>query len=339
MSRRGFVALLLALAAALLLAAAGSLLVGSAEIPVRRTLELLTSSHPSLERTILLELRLPRILLTILVGYGLATAGTAYQSLFLNPLADPFVIGASSGAALGATLAILAGWGWTSRWGLGALPLLAFCGALATVGLVYLIGAAGAGSTSPVSLLLAGAAVSTVAGALVSLLMILNNQSLGVIFNWLLGGFSAATWHEVAYGAPLVVVGVVLLGLLSRPLDALGLGDDSVASLGLSAVGFRLAIVVAATVATASAVAMAGIISFVGLVAPHAARLLVGGRNARLLPASGLLGALLLLLSDDAARTVAAPQEIPISILTSLVGGPLFLYLLRQRSRTAGGGA
>jgi cobalamin transport system permease protein len=335
MSRRRFAVLLLALAAALVGTAAGSLLVGSAAIPARRTLALLLGIGPSIERTILLELRLPRILLALVVGAGLAGAGTAYQSLFLNPLADPFVIGASSGAALGATCAILAGWGWESGWGVGALPLLAFCGALATVSLVYLIGATGTRS-SPVSLLLAGAAVSTVAGALVSLLMILHDQSLGVIFNWLLGGLSSATWRQVGYGGPLVGLGLAFLGLLSRPLDALALGDETVESLGLSAVAFRLAIVLAATVATAAAVAMAGIIGFVGLVAPHAARLLVGGRNGRLLPASALLGALLLLLADDAARTLAAPQEIPISILTSLVGGPFFLYLLRRQSRPAG---
>ncbi|HZF14151.1 MAG TPA: iron ABC transporter permease [Thermoanaerobaculia bacterium] len=334
--RRRYGVLVLLLAVVLLASAAGSLLVGSAEIPLRRTLTLLASSQPSLERTILLKLRLPRILLALVVGAGLASAGTAYQSLFSNPLADPFVIGASSGAALGATAAILAGWGWNGGWGIGPLPLLAFGGALATVGLVYLIGAGGSRS-SPVTLLLAGAAVSTVVGALVSLLMILHDQSLGVIFNWLLGGLSSATWHDVRYGAPLVGLGVLALRLLSRPLDALALGDDTVASLGLSALGLRLAIVVAATVATAAAVATAGIIGFVGLVAPHAARLLVGGENGRLLPASCLLGALLLLLADDAARTLAAPQEIPISILTALVGGPFFLLLLRRQSRAPGG--
>jgi iron complex transport system permease protein len=328
-SGRRFAALLVGLAAALALASAFSLMVGSADIPVRRTLSILTGSRPSLERTILLDLRLPRILLAVCVGAGLAGAGTAYRGLFLNPLADPFVIGASSGAALGATIAILLGGA-----GGGTVPLAAFLGSLAAVGLVYLLGGSGAGdggASSPLSLLLAGAAVSTIVGSLVSLLMILHDQSLGVIFNWLLGGFSTATWRELGYGVPMIGVGLALLWLLSRPLDALALGDDTASSLGLPVAGFRFAIVLAATIATAAAVATSGIIGFVGLVAPHAARRLAGGRNSRLLPASCLLGALLLLLADDAARGLASPQEIPVSIVTALVGGPFFLFLLRQR--------
>ncbi|HEX7183785.1 MAG TPA: iron ABC transporter permease [Thermoanaerobaculia bacterium] len=334
MSRRAFVALILVLSTALLLVAVASLGVGSAEISAGRILTILTGPETSLERTILLQLRLPRILLAILVGAGLASAGTAYQVLFRNPLADPFVIGASSGAALGATLAILAGWG--IDMGIGALPLTAFLGSLAAVALVYLLGGSGA-YASPLTLLLAGAAVSTVVGSLVSLLMILYDQSLGVIFNWLLGGLATATWQEIGYGAPMISAGVLWLWFLSRPLDALALGDDEAQSLGLSVIGFRSAIVFGATITTAAAVSMAGIIGFVGLVAPHAARLVVGTRNSRLLPASCLLGALLLLLADDAARSLASPQEIPVSIVTALIGGPFFLYLLRRRSAATGG--
>lgn len=326
MTRRRFVLLLLILAAVLVLATAGSLLVGSAEISPGRTAEIFLGAGSPLDRTILLDLRLPRVLLAIVVGAGLAGAGTAYQGLFLNPLADPFVIGASSGAALGATVAIL-----LNVSGSGALPFAAFLGSLGAVGLVYLLGGSG-GSSSPLTLLLAGAAVSTIVGALVSLLMILNDQSLGVIFNWLLGGLSTATWRELGYGAPMIAVGLAALGLFSRPLDALALGDDTARSLGLSVGTFRLAIVLAATLTTAAAVAAAGIIGFVGLVAPHAARRIVGGRSSRLLPASCLLGALLLLLADGAARGLAAPREIPVSIVTALVGGPFFLLLLRRGS-------
>ena len=323
MTRRSFLLLLVGLAAVLVLAGVGSLLVGSASIPPSRAAEILLGAGSALDRTILLDLRLPRVLLAIVVGAGLAGAGTAYQGLFLNPLADPFVIGASSGAALGATVAILTG--------LGGLPFAAFLGSLGAVGLVYLLGGSG-GSSSPLTLLLAGAAVSTIVGALVSLLMILNDQSLGVIFNWLLGGLSTATWRELGYGAPMIAVGLVALAFLSRPLDALALGDDTARSLGLSVVTFRLAIVLAATLTTAAAVAAAGIIGFVGLVAPHAARRIVGGRSSRLLPASCFLGALLLLLADGAARGLAAPREIPVSIVTALVGGPFFLLLLRRGS-------
>lgn len=315
---------LLLLLALLLATVAGSLLVGSTHIPVHRIPELVLGSEPSLDRTVLLDLRLPRILMAILVGGGLAGAGAAYQGLLLNPLADPFVIGASSGAALGATLAILVGW--DRAVGIAALPLSAFVCSLVAVGMVYLL----AGSGSSLSLILAGAAVSTIVSSLVSLLMILNDQSLGVIFNWLLGGLTNASWREISYGAPLIVMGVIALWLLSRPLDALSLGEEMATSLGLSAAGFRLAIVVAATVITAAAVAMAGIIGFVGLLAPHAARFLVGSRNSRLLPASCLIGALLLLLADDAARSLIPPQEVPASIITGLVGGIFFLFLLRR---------
>src|SRR6202035_1956038 len=176
---RRFAGLLAGLLALVLLVSAASLAVGSTEIPARRIPALLWNAGASLDRPILVDLRLPRILLAVLIGLGLAGAGTAYQGLFLNPLADPFVIGASSGAALGATLAILSGW--ERALGVGALPLSAFLGALAAVGLVYLLG----GRASPLGLLLAGAAVSTVVGSLVSLLMILHDQSLGVLFNWL----------------------------------------------------------------------------------------------------------------------------------------------------------
>ncbi|MBV8200443.1 MAG: iron ABC transporter permease [Acidobacteria bacterium] len=329
MSDRKFAGFALAVLALLLLAGAASLLAGSTHIPARQTLAVLLGSGSSLDRTILVDLRLPRIVIAMLVGVGLAAAGTAYQGLFLNPLADPFVIGASSGAAVGATLAIISGW--EHGWGSGALPLCSFLGSLAAVGLVYLLG----GYASSLGLLLAGAAVSTIVGSLVSLLMILHDQSFGVVFNWLLGGLAGATWRQIAYGAPMIAVGVAGLLLLSRPLDALALGDETAASLGLHAAWFRLAIVLAATLATAAAVAMAGIIGFVGLVAPHAARLIVGGPQSRLLLTSCLFGALLLLLADDAARSLAPPLEIPVSIVTSLLGGPFFLFLLR-RSRRVG---
>jgi iron complex transport system permease protein len=329
-SGRALAALVLALVALLLLAGGCSLLFGGMEIPVRRTLALLASSEPSLERTILLDLRLPRILLAMLVGSGLAAAGTAYQGLFLNPLADPFVIGASSGAALGAAVALILGW--ERGWGTGALPLCAFLGALAAVGLVGLLG----GYASSLGLLLAGAAVSTIVGSLVSLLMIVHEQSIGVVFNWLLGGLASSSWRQIGYGAPMIAAGVLSLLLLSRPLDALTLGDDTAASLGLSATRFRLGIVLAATFTTAAAVSMAGIIGFVGLVAPHAARLVAGGRNSRVLVVSCLFGALLLLLADDVARNLAPPLEIPVSIVTALVGGPFFLVLLRRSVRAGG---
>jgi iron complex transport system permease protein len=324
-----FAGLLAAVVAALILIGTASLFIGASDIPAAHSLSLLLASQASAERTILVDMRLPRVLLAILVGVGLAAAGAAYQGIFLNPLADPFVIGASSGAAVGAAVAIVSGW--QRSWGAGALPFCAFLGAMAAVALVYLLG----GYASSLGLLLAGAAVSTIVGSLVSLLMILHDQSIGVVFNWLLGSLATASWREVAYGAPMIGCGVIALLLLSRPLDALALGDETAASLGLAATASRLAVVLAATLTTAVAVSVSGIIGFIGLVAPHAARLLVRGPSGRVLVTSCLFGALLLLVADDAARALAPPLEIPVSIVTSLVGGPFFLFLLR-RAKGAG---
>jgi iron complex transport system permease protein len=306
-------------------AAVASLGLGGAEIPPERVWSALAfgESDP-VEGVIVRRLRVPRVLLALLVGTGLAGAGAAYQALFRNPLAEPFVIGASSGAALGAAVLLAAGAP------LLALPASAFVGAVAAVALVYLLGGVGA-RASAVSLILAGAAVSTVLNAGVSLVMIVDDESLQAIFGWLLGGFAGASWDEVAWGAPMLAVGVVWLVLLARPLDALTLGDDTARSLGLSLMRGRLAVVAAASLATAAAVAVAGIVGFVGLVAPHAARLLFGARHGVLMPASCLLGALLVVAADLAARTVAVPREVPVGILTALVGGPFFLYLLRTR--------
>ncbi|HUO87307.1 MAG TPA: iron ABC transporter permease [Thermoanaerobaculia bacterium] len=306
------------------------LLVGAVPVPPAVLVGLLTGSPGGgVEATILGELRLPRVLLALLVGAALAAAGTAYQALFRNPLAEPFVIGASSGAALGATLLLAAG-------GLATLlPVAAFVGTVGTVALVYVLGGLGP-RASAVSLILAGAAVATLLNAGVSLVMILDDESLQAIFGWLLGGLAGRGWSEVAWGAPMLIAGIAWIALLARPLDALTLGDETARSLGLSLVAGRLAVVAAASLATAAAVAVAGIVGFVGLVAPHTARLLFGARHGVLVPASCLLGGLLVVVADLAARTVAVPREVPVGILTALVGGPFFLYLLRTR---LGGGA
>lgn len=324
-------ALLFAAGLAVLAAAvAAGLLAGAVPVPPSALAELLAGdSGGGVEATILRELRLPRVLLAVLVGAGLAGAGAAYQALFRNPLAEPFVIGASSGAALGAAALLAVGAP------APAVPATAFAGAVAAVALVYLLGGVGA-RASAVSLILAGAAVSTVLDAGVSLVMILDDESLQAIFGWLLGGLAGVGWREVAWGAPMLAVGVGWIALLARPLDALTLGDDTARSLGLSLVRGRLAVVAAASLATAAAVAVAGIVGFVGLVAPHAARLLFGGRHGVLVPASCLLGAVLVVVADLAARTVAVPREVPIGVLTSLVGGPFFLYLLRTRLGAGG---
>jgi iron complex transport system permease protein len=280
-------------------------------------------------RTILWDFRLGRALLAALVGAALAGAGAAFQGLFRNPLADPFVIGASGGAALGATLAITLGWT-ASVLGFGPVPLAAFGGALLAVGLAYTLSEA-TGQTNILALLLAGTALSSAFSAGVSLLIVLKDHDFANVFFWLLGGFSGRSWPDLLLILPYIAIGLAGLGLLTRPLDVLAFGEETAQGLGVSVRQVRLLIVLCATLVTAAAVASSGIIGFVGLVAPHIARMLWGPAHARLLPVTLLLGALLLVAADIAARTIMAPIELPVGILTALLGAPFFLYLLRRR--------
>lgn len=281
------------------------------------------------------DFRLARTLLAAAVGAALAVAGAAFQGLFRNPLADPFVIGASSGAALGATLAIVLNFTVTGG-GFGPVPLAAFLGALVAVALVYFIAESGGSAPPAIALLLAGTALSALFSAAVSMLMALSQQRLHEVFFWLLGGLGGRSWPHLWAMLPYLALSLIALQALARPLDVLAFGEETAQSLGLEVRWARLLVVAAASLATAAAVASSGIIGFVGLIAPHAARLLFGPAHQRLLPASALLGALLLVLADDLARTVLAPLELPVGILTALLGAPFFLYLLRVRREALG---
>jgi len=340
LSQRGYVMALFALCGLLILGLLVSLGVGAVHLAPGRVLAVVFQpSGPAVSRTelaIVWDLRLARVLLAALIGAGLAGAGAAFQGLFRNPLADPFVVGASGGAALGATLAITLGLRWSGA-GFGPVPLAAFVGALLAVAVVYAVAEVG-GTAPAIALLLAGAAVSTLLTAMVSLLMILNDRGLHETFAWLLGGLSGRSWPHLRAGGPYLVAGVGGLWLLARPLDALASGEETAQSLGLPLARARGAVVAVASLTTAAAVAAGGIIGFVGLIAPHAARLLFGANHARLIPASALLGALLMLLADDLARTALAPVELPVGIVTALLGGPFFLYLLKRRQHELGGG-
>jgi iron complex transport system permease protein len=332
---------LFGLAAVLLVACLISLGVGAVWIPPTRVLQILGSrgmdSIPSAEITIVWHLRLPRILLACFVGAGLGTSGAGYQGLFRNPLADPFVIGASSGAALGATIAIVNGWQGQFA-GMAIIPAASLAGALAAVAAVYSI--ASVGRQVPIlSLLLAGVAVSSLLGSMVSLLMFLHDEKLITIFGWLMGSLSERGWNPLATTAPLILIGSLVLWLRSRALDALTFGEESAASLGLSLIRLRGIVVLSASLVTAACVAAGGIIGFVGLIAPHIARSIVGARHAAVLPTSGLLGALLLLLADDLARTIVAPSELPVGVVTALLGSPFFLFLLKSRQHELGVGS
>jgi iron complex transport system permease protein len=323
---------LVALLAAVSLAA---LAVGSVRLSWREVAGALLGGASPLTRTIVLDLRLPRVLLAVLIGMALGTSGAAYQALFRNPLADPFVVGASSGAAAGATLVIVSGWAGSTA-GFGPASLGAFAGALFAVWLVYTIAAVG--RMPPVALLLAGTVVSTVLGAGVWLLMALADQHLHQIVGWLMGGLAGKSWDTAAAACPPILSGTLFLCLLGRPLDALCCGEDLARSLGLRVGAVTAVVLAAAGLTVATAVAAGGVIGFVGLVAPHLARPLVGGAHARLLPASGLVGAILLLGADALARSVASPLELPLGVVTALLGGPFFLVVLRRQAGRVGEG-
>lgn len=286
--------------------------------------------------TIIWDLRLARSLLAAVTGAALALSGAAFQGLFRNPLADPFVIGASSGAALGATIAIIFHVP-LSFGGLAAVPAAAFLGAIGAVSLVYVISQTGTAEPPAVSLLLAGTALSSLFSAMVSFLMAMRDQELHRIFFWLLGGFNGKSWEHLLAVLPYMVVGFAVIGALARPLNAFGFGEENAQGLGLPVKRARLLTVLAAGMTTAAAVSVSGIIGFIGLVAPHMARMLFGPVHSRVLPASAILGAILLVLADDVARTVMAPVEIPVGVLTAMLGAPFFLYLLRRRQSSLGG--
>lgn len=295
------------------------------------------SSLDPAARTILLELRLPRTVAGALVGGSLAAAGVGFQGLFRNPLAEPYVIGASSGAALGVAIVIVAGLR-ISFATLGATTLAAIAGSLLVVMLVFAIGSLSP-STSTTTLLLAGVVIGSLASAVVSALMFLFDQKAVVILSWLMGSLAGSHWGTAIMVAVVGGAGTLAIGLMARPLDAFTLGDSASQSLGLDLRWFRGSIIAAASCATAGAVAASGVIGFVGLIAPHIARSLVGPQHAALIPMSVCVGAVLMLLADAIARTIIAPAELPVGIVTAILGCPFFMYLLlRGQRRDAGFG-
>lgn len=297
-----------------------ALVLGPAEVPLTG----LASSD------IVRSLRLPRAILAFLVGGSLAVSGASLQALVRNPLADPFLLGLSGGAGLGAVAAIALGL--TGPW---ALPLAAFAGALGTMALVYRLGLVGGAELDPRVLILAGVAVGAFASAITTAVVSLSDATeLRNAFLWLWGGLSGASWDTVLV---LCVYAPLPLGLLfaaARPLDLLALGEEPARYLGADVAPLKRRVYVAASLLTAAAVAVSGVIGFVGLIVPHMSRLLWGHRHRALLPAAFLGGGALLALADTAARVAVAPRELPVGIVTALVGVPLFALLLRRWTRT-----
>jgi iron complex transport system permease protein len=280
---------------------------------------------------VLLELRLPRVLLAALVGAGLAVSGAAYQGVFRNPLADPYLLGAAAGAGLGATVVIA--WSPVQSIGpLGIVPVAAFAGALVGVGCAVALGTLAGGSHTP-TLLLAGVAVAAFLAAAQTLVQQQNTDDLREIYGWLLGQLGNSQWSDVVLVLPYLGVACLVLLLCGRALDVLAVGDDEASSLGVHPGRLRLLVILAASLATATAVAVSGLIGFVGLVVPHIVRRLVGGSHARVLPMSVLVGGAFLVLADLLARVVLAPAELPIGVVTAFIGAPFFAGLLWSGAR------
>lgn len=287
-------------------------------------------SMDAIDRTILLDVRLSRVLLAAVVGGGLAVSGVVFQGLMLNPLADPFTVGVSSGAALGASIAMLVGLGGYTALGLGLLPLAAFAGALLALWAVQLL-ASSRGRISSNTLVLAGIVVSTTLSAGISLLKSLNEESVSSIVFWIMGSFSGRGWRHVLFCLPYILVGVGVAFWLGRDLDVLGFGDDGARQLGVDSAKVRRRLLISASITTAACVSVSGVIGFVGLVVPHLMRILTGPNHRRLMVGSFFAGGVLLCLADAVSRTLLpGGEELPVGVVTALLGGPFFCWLLRM---------
>ena len=316
-----------------LLAVVVALVVGTVTGPatvspleVVRDLLGLDSGLSAQQATIVREIRLPRVVLGLLVGALLAVCGATYQGVFRNPLADPYLLGAAAGAGLGATLVIVARGGMTTPL---ATPLAAFAGALVAVALTYLLSRASEGRVLPSTLVLAGVAVTSFLTALQTFVQQRNQDTLRSVYAWILGRLSTAGWAEVLLVLPYAAVTVAVLLLHRRILDVMAVGDDEAASLGLDARRRRLVLVVAASLGTAAAVSVSGLIAFVGIIVPHFVRLVAGSSYRVIIPLSLLFGGAFLALTDLLARSLLAPSEIPIGVVTAFFGAPFFLVVLR----------
>lgn len=317
----------------LAIAIALSLVIGSVTIPLKEIFATLHGNGTDLAANILWNIRLPRAVLIVLTGMALGGSGAAYQGLFRNPLADPFLIGISAGAGLGAVLAMTVRWPY-SFWGLIAVPLAAFLFGLLTVAVVYFL--ARVGQTTPVTnLILAGVAVSAFATSLMSFLMLRSDGELRRAMSWLMGGSIQLGWSFTFAILPYLLLGLGVLIFSGHALNLLQFGDEQAQQLGLDVTRAKRIILISASLATAAAVAFSGIIGFVGLIVPHLTRLWFGPDYRRLLPLSILGGATILLLSDVVARVALAPQELPVGVVTALAGAPFFLWVLR-RSKNQG---
>ena len=340
LKRHRHISVLLLLVAALVVSIMVATALGAVSIPLDDIAKMcwnkvtafdFTPTWRAVDETIVFQVRLPRVIGGALVGAALATAGVLFQGLLRNPMADPYIIGTSAGSALGATVAMLLPVSMAFL-GFGMVPVLAFAGALATVFLVYYLARVG-GKTPIVSMLLAGFVVSAMLTALMFLIITISDSlhsRFASVYGFLMGGVSVSGWGQIAVVAPVVIVGIVLARLWSFRLNAFALGEEGAAHVGVEVERNKTLFLALGSVLTAAAVSISGLIGFVGLVIPHALRLVLGPDHRTLIPASALAGAAFLVIADMLARTVASPRELPVGIITALIGAPVFLYLLRR---------
>ena len=338
---RCFVILTLLLLTAMAIAAG----VGAVSIPIHDVISILLRRFPGMSKwvphlgwpdayeTIILEVRLPRILLAVIIGSSLASAGATLQSLFRNPLADPYVMGISSGAALGATIAIVFKLP-SPLPGLSSVPVAAFLASIATMAVVYCL-AGVSRRASMDTFLLSGVVVSSFLWAVMSFIMMVSGDSLREIMMWLMGSLSNKGYVHVKMAAPYTIFGIAVLMVMARDLNLICLGDDQARYLGVDPEPTKRITVLASSIVTAASVSVGGVIGFVGLIVPHTMRMVLGPDHRLLLPASTIAGGIFLVTADTFARTLISPAEIPVGVITALVGAPFFLYVLR-RHKTRG---
>jgi len=301
------------------------------ELLDRLPLVQLNSGVSSAEWNIIWQIRMPRVVLAALVGAMLSVAGAGYQGVFRNPLVDPYLLGVAAGAGLGATVVFSLNRNNTLHWVIDPLPVAAFAGALLAVFITYVVGTAFGSMRSSTTLVLAGVAVTSLATAIQTFVLQRNNDVVRQVYSWILGRLSSATWADVRLVLPYISVSLVVLLMHRRLLDVMRIGDDEAIALGTNVRRVRLIVVLAATLGTAAAVAVSGLIGFVGIIVPHAVRLLAGASYKKVLPLSMLLGAAFLVAADIPSRVLANPAETPIGIITAFFGAPFFLMLLRTR--------
>ncbi len=284
-----------------------------------------------LERAVLWQIRMPRVVLAGIVGAMLSLAGASYQGVFRNPLVDPYLLGVAAGAGLGATIVYTVGRSSTETWPIDPLPVAAFAGGLVAVLVTYVVGAAFGAARVSATLVLAGVAVTSLATAIQTFILQRNTDVVRQVYSWILGRLSTATWADVRLVLPYVAVSALVLVLHRRLLDVLRVGDDEAAALGARVDRVRLTVVVAATLGTSAVVSVSGLIGFVGIMVPHFVRLLAGASYRLVLPLSLLVGAAFLIVADVPGRVLSDPAETPIGVVTAFLGAPFFILVLRTR--------